>query len=101
MSLNSGGRQLAPELRSRTRLLRTKVIGAEVEARQRRQSRKKEASASSDASDSVAGTNLSAIGRAFALQESRNQMRSLKEKGPDTHEVHQFMDEYVFLHALR
>ena len=36
-----------------------------------------------------------------AKKESRNQMRSLKEKGPDTHEVHQFMDEYVFLHALR
>ncbi len=34
-----------------------------------------------------AGSIISAIGRVFALQESRNQLRGLKEKGPYTKDV--------------
>ena len=63
----------------------------EDEARQRRRSRKEEANRSPDASNAEADSTLSAIGRAFALQASRNQIRSLKARVPNTHEVHQFL----------
>jgi len=63
----------------------------EDEAQQRRRSRKEEANRSPDASNAEADNTLSAIGRAFALQASRNQIRSLKVRVPNTHEVHQFL----------
>ena len=99
----SASRRSSTRQSSRTRLLRTKVTAyslrnqrAEAEARQRRRSHKQKANESSDASDAEAGCTLSSIGRAFALQESQNQMRSVKEKGPNTHEFHQFLDTFVF-----
>jgi hypothetical protein len=64
----------------------------EDEAQHRRRSRKEEANRSPDASNAEVNSTLSAIGRAFALQASRNQIRSLKARVPNTHEVHQFFD---------
>jgi len=56
----------------------------EDEAQQRRRSRNEEAIRSPDASEAEADSTLSSIGRAFAIQASRNQIRSLKARVPNT-----------------